>query len=268
VSKRSDNILTTTDLNPVFTALDCSANEAAVYLSALHLGLRSAATIAQHAGLKRPNTYALLATLIQRGLIRESKKDGVTLYKATTPSVLLEQLKERETRLNTLSSSLEQILPDLLKLKNDELAGNSVTFVKGSDGVKNLYEETLREPKATIYAIADFDSLFPHSRDPKLHEWMWRYSKRRAKLGILYCGIVNQSRTSDRAYRHRKGELRELRMLKNIELLAEINIFGNKVAFMSTRDEMWGAIIDSPIISTTLRAFHQAIWGLLPPYRL
>ena len=96
---------------------------------------------------------------------------------------------------------------------------------------------------------------------------MWDYCQRRAKRGVTYKGIVNKSETTDLAFKRRKGERRVFKMLTNTDMTVEINIYGNKVAIISSSRDMVGLLIEDKPIADTLRNFHAAMWKKLPDYR-
>ena len=81
-------------------------------------------------------------------------------------------------------------------------------------------------------------------------------------------GIVNKSATSDLAYRRRIKQKRKMKMLQDVGLSVEMNIYGDKVAIVSSSRDMVGIIIEDAPIAETLRNFHQTVWGKLPDYSL
>lgn len=254
----------------VLTALQSfglSESETAVYLALLELGTQPASVVARKAGLKRGHTYNVLAGLSQKGVVQEFERRGVRTFTCTRPANLLSLLERRADDLENTKRQLLQSLPILESIINPLAAQPKVRFYQGIDGIKQIYEDTLRFPNQDLYAIGDFDHYFPRENSPELNDWMWRYCDRRAKANIRYLGIVNKSSTTDIAFRKRKGQKRVFKMLQNVDLPVEVNIYGNRVAIISSSKDMVGLIVEDGPTADTLRNFHRAVWAMLPDYK-
>lgn len=263
MSPNHDNM---TDLNRILSQAGLDDHEIAVYLASLATGARPASVIAKGAQLKRGHTYNVLGTLLEKGIMQEFLKEGVRHFVASDPKTLLTHLDHRTEELKSVKLELSKVIPLLARIQNPTLSDPIVRYYRGVAGIKEVYEDTLREPQQPIYAVADFASTFPEDRNSDLHQWMWNYAQRRADRGIHYRGIVCKSAMSDKAFRSRKKQKRILKMVHNVALPVEINVYGNKVAMMSTSADMIGVIIEHTHIAETLRNFHQAVWEFLPDY--
>jgi sugar-specific transcriptional regulator TrmB len=242
--------------------------EIQVYLALLSLGSQPASIVAKKAGLKRGHTYNVLALLIRRGIVQEFEKDSVRYFTCCRPAGLLSVLERRSEEIDVQKRNLLKALPLLELIRNPLALQPKVRFFQGMEGIKEIYEESLRTQNQNLYALGDFDHYFPRERSPELNDWMWKYCKRRAERGIWYLGIVNKSPTTDLAFRKRRAEKRKFKMLQGIDLPVEVNIYGNKVAIISSSKDMVGLIIEDQPTADTLRNFHRAMWELLPDYTL
>ena len=248
--------------------LGLSEVEAGVYLTLLELGSQPASVVAKKSGLKRGHTYNVLAELIAKGIVQEYEKGSVKYFTCLAPQILVTMLEQRALELDTRKKRLLEVLPELEHMRNPSILQPKVRFFSGLDGIRQIYEDTLREPKKEILAIGDFEHYFPREHSVELNDWIWNYCVRRAKKKITYVGIVNKSPTSDLAFKKRKTERRVLKMVKNVDLSVEINIYGNKVAIISSSHDMVGLLIEDKPTADTLRNFHQAMWKKLPDYSL
>lgn len=255
-------------LLPLFSFFKLSEDETRVYLSSIELGAQPASTIAKKTGLKRGYVYNILSRLKDSGLMHESERSGVRCYDAQSPSALLSLLGNREEEIAVRKQQLLQLLPVLEKLRNPLIVQPKVRFFQGVEGLKEVYNDTIRIPKQPIYAICDFENAFPESANKELHDWMWRYTDRRAAQGVWYHGIVNRSKDSDLAYRRRTKQKRKMKMINGVDLPVELNIYGNKVALISTKEDLVGVIIEDAPIAGMLRNVHQVLWHLLPDYHI
>ncbi len=242
--------------------------EIAVYLSLLELGSQPASVLARKADLKRGHTYNVLALLREKGVVQEVERSGVRTFSCIEPASLLKLLERRSEDLEDIKRSLLQSLPLLEAIIHPAVVQPKVRFYQGVEGIKQIYEDTLRFPKRDLYAVGDFEHYFPRENSPELNDWMWRYCDRRAKAGIRYLGIVNKSPMTDLAFRKRKGQKRVFKMLKGIDLPVEVNIYGDRTAIISSSRDMVGLIVEDRPTADTLRNFHQSVWSLLPDYEV
>jgi len=258
--KKDENIFN------IFEELGLSTEEISVYLSVLELGFQPASVIAKNAGLKRGQTYNKLSNLIKKGIVQEFVKNKIRYFTTGSPKVLQSFVERKEDKLKITKQKLLQIVPILEKIGNPLLSQPKVRFFQGVDGIKEIYEDTIRIKNQNIYAVGDFDHIFPVVKDKELNDWIWDYATRRAKKEVDYIGIINKSKLSDQAFKRRKSQKRKMKMLNNVYLPVEINIYGDKVAIMSSSKDMVGIIIEDAPIAVTLRNFHQAVWSFLPKY--
>ena len=247
--------------------LGFEADEVQVYLTLLEIGVQPASVIAKKAGLKRGYTYNILTRLVDKGIVHQHQKETVLHFAARTPTTLLSLLSHREEEIAVQKRKVMGLLPLLEKLRNPLIIQPKVRFYQGVEGLKEVYNDTIRVPGQPLYALCDFEHAFPEQTSKELHDWMWRYTDRRAAQNVWYLGIVNKSKDSDLAYRWRVKQKRKMKMLSDVYLPVELNVYGDKVALISTKDDMVGVIIEDRPIAQMLRNFHQAMWPLLPAYR-
>jgi sugar-specific transcriptional regulator TrmB len=244
-----------------------SKPEAEIYISSLSLGPQPASIIAKNAGLKRGHAYNVLSQLKDRGIMQEFIRGGVRHFVGSPPATLLSLLTSQEQTIALQKQRLLQMMPALEKIRNPLILQPKVRFFQGVEGMKEVYNDTIRIPKKIIYALCDFEHLFPASQSSELHNWLWEYTNRRAAKGVWLYGIINKSPESDIAYKWRRKQKRKMKMLRNVYLPVEYIVYGDKVAFISTKEDMVGVIIENKPIAETLRNFHKAMWGVLPDYR-
>lgn len=244
-----------------------SREEIQIYLAALELGSQPASIIAKKAGLKRGQTYNKLNLLIQKGIVQEFIKDKVRYFTTYSPKTLISILEHRGEEIENQKQKLLQAIPFLDKIRNPFLNQPKVRFFQGVEGIKEIYEDTIRVKNQPIYAIGDFDYIFPANKNKELNDWIWSYATRRAKKGVEYIGIINKSEYSDIAFKRRKPQKRKMKMLQNVHLPVEVNVYGDKVAIMSTYKDMVGLIIEDKHIAETLRNLHQSFWNFLLDYK-
>jgi sugar-specific transcriptional regulator TrmB len=241
--------------------------EAAVYQAALALGSRPASVIAQRAGLKRGHGYNVLQSLMEKGIVQEFVKNGVKHFTCSPPSSLLTVLEVREQELKKQKEMLEAVLPELENLRNPLAAQPKVRFFQGFEGIKEIFEDMLRIPDSQIYALVDLQFTWTASSNEGF-EYVKAFIKRREQKNICWNGILVFSPESDRHLRMRPSRLRKIKRVENLECPAEISVYGGKVAFTSTNQEMVGVVIENEAIADTLRNMLLRLWDVLPTYEV
>ncbi len=151
---------------------------------------------------------------------------------------------------------MESILPELLGIYNHPLHKPRVTFFEGKEGILSVYEDTLREKKP-IQAWSDFDAMQETLGDT----FMTTYPEKRSEKNIYFHCITRKTKTSLELQKSNTKNLRDMRFMMREKLKTEVNIYGNKVAFVSFRKEKpFAVIIEDEGISETLRSVWSELW--------
>ena len=229
--------------------LGFSENEIKVYLAALECGVSSAQNIAKVAEVKRTTAYSVLAYLINRGILGKTKIKDKIRFVPEPPQRLLLLIKEME-------EGIKDSLPELEAIYNKNEVKPKVTFYEGIEGIKNVFEDTLREkPSEILMWLTDdyFKDLRQYSSD---------YIKERVKLNMHAKRIAPQGSIWQRRNKvNDKQELSETlivpKEMLNIEI--EVNVYNNKLAFMNFAEKM-AIIIESKPIADAMRQAYELSW--------
>src|SRR3989344_8471716 len=114
--------------------------EVAVYLALLKLKEATATQITQYSGLHRSYVYDLIEKLKEKGLVSFVIKNNVKYFRASHPSKILDYIKEKEQKVNT-------ILPNLINLSEKKEEDIKVEIYKGKEGIKTILNDILKENK-------------------------------------------------------------------------------------------------------------------------
>lgn len=226
--------------------------EARIYLALAELGPSSVTQISRRAKVSRTNAYHLLNGLLAYGLVTSNDEDTKIIFVAERPDKLILFL---QTRLHDAQRKLklaEDILPDLETLYKDPDKKVAVRYYDGVEGVIATYEDTLAGPAKEILAygsVEEAESFFPGYLDG--------YFKRRTEKGIAVKSIFA---ACDRSFHSKKMDSKLLRKTlivpENLQIKPEINIYGNKVAIMSLK-ENFGVVIESKDVSDAFRNMYE-----------
>lgn len=227
---------------------------AAVYLSLLQTGKAPVKTVAKTAGVKRTTAYSILKSLEENGLVSRVIEGKKQIFVPENPSQMVAQLENKKI-------ALESLLPELNLLYSALPAKPRVRFYEGLEGIKTIFEDTLISRPKEILDFTSIDDLINVFGD-----YMKSYTKRRAALGIPLRGIATDTPLA-RKFNARYYTGANPVAIPNVRFIpanqfvfkTEINIYGNKVAIMSLKEEeLVGVIIESAVIADT----HRSIWEL------
>ncbi|MBI4262045.1 hypothetical protein HY624_00790 [Candidatus Uhrbacteria bacterium] len=230
--------------------LGFSRNEARVYVAALETGVSSAQEIAKRAKLKRTTTYSILDYLVQRGVVGKTELRGKARFLADPPSKLLSLLED-------IHSQIKKELPQLEALYNKHETKPKIVFYEGKGAVQKVYDDTLLEkPKEILeWNTNEYFKFDQYRVDPT-------YIAKRMHLGIRARRLAGSG--SQWHVKHKKYDASELSetIIVPKEVFwpeIEVNIYGNKVAFLNYTEEM-SLIIESRAIADAMKQAYELSW--------
>ena len=232
-----------------------SENQIIVYLCLLKHTDISAFYIAKETHLPRTSVYHILDMLVNQGLASSWKKNNVNYFTAESPNRLIKILEEKKDMIKT-------ILPEMLNMKGLGSLSPAAKLYTGIEGMKIVWDdilETLEQKNIKkLYAISHPKIL--ESLPKYFPEWI----KRREKLGIYAYMIMTDSEETKKM-NFGSNSYRETRLLpSDSPIRGTIDIYGDKIAFFSTKDnKLYSIIIESDSISEVLRQFFLSTWQLL-----
>jgi sugar-specific transcriptional regulator TrmB len=234
--------------------LGLTEHEVAVYLATLELGEGNIQEISRKSGVKRTSIYNFIDSLKERQLLLELKKGKRKFYSAVSPHHLVDEQKSKV-------ASMERLIPQLLAIQNNVRNKPRVSFFEGVDGIKEIYNMTLRDKKI-IYAWEDLDKTF----DIMPAQFAkWYPAERAARKIPARCIDRDTPLAREWTSKNDIRLARESRFIQSEESGTEINIFGDKVAFFRFDTEKpFGVVIEDKGIATAVRGAWQELWDRLP----
>ncbi len=235
--------------------LGLGAKEARVYVALLEMGRGTVSQIGRRAGLNRTTGYDILDSLFTKGLVTISGKEPKSEYAAEPPEAVLAYLKKEAETMRERISRAEMLLPEIIAVATTQNRPR-IKFYEGSDGLKQVYEDTLTSTEP-IRAYANVDDM--HKGLPN---YFPTYYKRRAEKGIAIRAIVPKTPTGEERGAHDAEEKREIAFVppKEFYFSPEINIYDNKVMIASWREKL-GGIIESAEIADAMKKIYELAWA-------
>lgn len=232
----------------VLTNLGLTDKEAKVYLALTELGTVVVSDIAHKAGINRVTTYDILEKLKIRGMVSYYTKKRIKYFSSMQPETLLEEFEKR-------TSDLRGSLPKF-KTLTGEINHPRIRYFEGLEGIKAIYADTLTSKTE----ILNYSNSYEIRK--KWPNYDQEYVEKRAQKKIYLRGVCPKDKAGETVHAQDKEYYREMRLIPSdqFDFTNEINIYDDKVAIISFKDELIGMIIESIEISNSQRAIFNMCW--------
>lgn len=223
---------------------------AKAYLALIETNDITPAEFASKINESRSNTYKLLDELVERQLATRTDIGKKLHYRAENPSRLLTLARERKDAADQQEKQLQTALPDLVKQYYQTHEQPGVRFYQGAEGMKEIYEEQIREGKPIRFLKTRADIEF----------FGFRFMHEVRNLAPK-AGIQRQAFTPDAPETPINIAESDKQMLldrtwylpDDYTAPVEWSTFGNKVSIISFGKEAIGMVIESQQIAESLR---------------
>lgn len=158
---------------------DCNQREASIYVQALMMGPSTIQDVANALGQNRVTVHNAVGQIIRKGFLYETRKGKKRLLVAEEPVVLHRILQKRENELKVLKDNAYELSSLLASLQGVSPGVPTVKFYEGSDGFRNMLEDTLSTRDEVL--VITYVDLFARSLSA---DYLEDYFKRRAEKGI------------------------------------------------------------------------------------
>jgi sugar-specific transcriptional regulator TrmB len=227
--------------------------EAVVYIAALELGRFSVLALSRKTNIKRPTCYVVLDELIKKGLISTFPQAKKVIYVAEHPNTLL---KKSADAYQTTKS----LMPELQALMNSTSEKPELRVFSGQKGIQHIYELMLDEGHDLHY-IASTEELVKSAGAEFLDGWIKRRITK--KLKTYRISVREDEMFEVPLYVGSQENLRTVRYApKGFATPYTIYIFGKKVAFVSTKKDLFGFIVESADLAISMKAMFDVVWSV------
>jgi len=250
-------------MDTLLAEIGLSEAEIAVYNYLLTHATDTAAIIASHVGQTRTNTYMVLNKLVESGIVEIDESSAVRRYSAANPSILQQQVRQRQQALARTGKSLEMAMPDLLAMFNLTQHKPGVVYMQGYEGLKSSFEDQAKSKTDLLLWGSDIVN-----RDPKVWQIIENGGYKRRARGIktkclFHSGAPNWPHIQDFAL---KGF--DIRLWGDKPFAGEVLIYDNRVTFTTYAPEIIVTILTNDTMADTFRTIFEQCWAhaeQLPP---
>ena len=230
-------------------------SEIKVYLALLKMGASSTGPIINESQTANSKIYEVMEKLIQKGLASHFTKGGVKYYKAASPKMILEYLKEKKENIEDQEFKIKKLLPLLLQVQNEKTDEKEATIFTGSKGIKtaftNLVDELSSKDEIHIMGVYEFGETFlPLAK---------YFQKIRSNKNIKVKYLINSSAKRIAKEFHKYPPIEIRFMPEDIFTPAIFIIYSDKV-IINLAKEMTFFVIKSKSAKEAFDQYFQLMW--------
>lgn len=233
--------------------LGFSEKKAKIYLALLDLGGASVIDIAKKAKLKRTTVYNILPELIEDGLVSKSNKQKKTIYLAEDPHIIKNRLQEK-------TELADSVIPQLTSLYNVIPFKPKITFYEGLGGMKKFYNDILDSlnPGDTILSYTGISGIWHYMPKGFFNQTVGKRVDKKIRIKLIMPDSEEARKIQQEAIKY----LREVKIVKDTryDFCGDVEIFANKVAILSYKEDFLGIIIESKEIANMQRMTFDLMW--------
>jgi len=232
----------------ILKELGLTNTEIKVYLTLLELSPSLASKISKKANVERTVTYHTLEKLLRKGIISYVIKENRKYFSAAEPEKLKDLLKEKEASLNDL-------IPELLKIKKSKEHPLSIEVFKGREGFKTVMEDLIRD-KQSYYIIGYTGKGLDIAKF-----WYIHWNKRRVKNKIHRHLLIHKGKENLETLKYPLTTLKILPEQIVHEPKTSTIIYGNdKILLFLPLEEFAGIRIKNKEIHDSYKEYFDILW--------
>ena len=225
--------------------------EIVIYLYLLEHGISSPPQIAKGTKIARTNSYHVLLSLKDRGLIEEQTKGTRKAYLAKDPQSLLQQMELR-------TQTLERMIPDLRALFSTQKNKPKISFFDGAEQIKQIYLSSLEAER--IYAIGS-----THNLQNLLPEFFKSYLKQVKQKKIIFKDILTSTSKSNEKEADITSSLYIAKYLPKEyqDTPVDILVWNDHVAIIALTEPVFGTVLTHKSIAEMMKMVVEILWKQL-----
>jgi len=236
------------DLIQLLLNIGLTEKEAQTYLTSLKVGTNPASVIARRSGLNRCTTYAVLESLIKKGLIYQIKRDTTRYFTSVEPYRLITFLEEKQRDISFYKNEISSHIAQFDSLKHPHQVLPIIKSYSGKAGIKKLYNEAINEPFLLINANCENQKL--QNRFFDQYAPIFLNEKK-----TIHLSIKGSKNTINMKLTQRKN-IRDIPNCIPLELIGK-----NKLFIVDTADNYGFEVMQNHIIESHQKQFNY-LWKI------
>ena len=235
--------------------LGLTKNESSIYLFLLKTGETTTGKIIKETRIVNSRVYESLNSLINKGLVSYNvQKDGKH-FKAEDPKKFLEIEEQRKKKIN-------EILPDLIRLKQSEQKETNTAIYEGFEGFKTAFKKIIDDcPKNETIYILGFSE--PTEKKESLRLFLsnmnLKSQQKKQKLKIILDNSVRETLGKDR----KEEKYAEVKyMPKGYISPSAVDIFEDYVYIFLWEEKPFVFMIKNKAIAESFKQYFNFLWAI------
>lgn len=210
----------------------------------------SAKRLADLSGIARTSVYDYLSELKKLGLVVELDIENKKVFRPDDPNNLLVLIEKRKKDILESEKELKKNLP---KLSESLSSGEpKIKFYTGDDSLSAVLAEVLRSGVKEVLFLWPFSEMTSRIGEQELSDFTYR----RVNEGIAVRSIYPFGTKHALQLKNEKTKVAQ----KDCKWDMGAVIFGNKVAFISSRKESYAFVVNSKDFADLQRTLFEQIW--------
>ncbi len=248
-------------MNKILHALGLKDEEIKAFETLLKYPGQPISFIAKKAGIPRVSMYGYINNLFNTGVVSESMKNGVKIFYPCNDAHIITIFN---SKIKELSEIKETISPTFLAIKKENFEKlPQYEYFDGVDGLKKILFDIVLYKNITTYAYWPINSIVNNLGK----EFFEIHNTERIKNNISVHAIWPEHGTvSAETFPYLAGSKetqRELRIAPpGVDFMMGYWIYGNKVVFISSKEECFGFVIESKEFSEMMLSQFNIIWDM------
>jgi sugar-specific transcriptional regulator TrmB len=245
-------------INIILKNIGLTATETAIYLAGLDFPSVGVKELEKITGIKRTTIYHALDTLMKKGLAANKGTATRLAFIMTDPKDIKKLIVSQINSLQDQQNELDKILP-LLQTKNAKrLAQSNILHYEGIAGIKLVVEQALYCKSRHWDIIAPNINFFSEFDKKYADYFIQTRQERQITARSLWENNLGRRALSPEEIKDRNP--RYLPQVMEGHFKSVMIIFDDKVAIISSLEELSAIIIQSPETYGLFKAMFEGLW--------
>ncbi|QQR54300.1 hypothetical protein IPG41_03785 [Candidatus Peregrinibacteria bacterium] len=230
--------------------LGFSEKEAVAFLTLVRIGATAASVLARLTQIKRTSIYDILNSLENKGAIASFRQGKTQLYYAEDTKKLVIAQKEKLKIAHKLVENLKNTPPN---------AGLQISYYKGSEGVKELYNDILEAKPKELLGWVDLDHFY-RSLDPEFER---KWTENRVASGIKVRLLMRDSKLAQKFKNEDPCKNRETRLInKENAFTSTCFLYEPFIVYFDTKGDVIGVRLQNPEFFQMQKTIFEMNWAI------
>lgn len=225
-----------------------------VLLSVIKLGAQPASVISKHAKLDRTTTYRILKQLAKKKLLAESSHKGTTVFYLEKISDINHFLEQQQKQLQNLSSTFEQIVPELSAMRSSVQELPRIQIYEGFERLEVFFRDIINraiEQELLLIRILGSNTFSQKLERKEMGELIKNFHKELQNKAIESDILIAQGNLT-REWLTKMDSFEAMAKLPAAGGATNVILVGESVFMVSFRDFPVAIRIDHPDMAQTM----------------